>query len=416
MSDSDTVVRVRSVSKKYARTLKQSISYGLRDIVRDAIGAGANPGDLRPGEFWAVDNVSLELKRGETLGIIGPNGAGKSTLLKLLNGIFMPDRGEIEIGGRVGALIEIGAGFHPLLTGRENIYVNAAILGMSRREVDRKLECIIEFSGLAGHIDTPVKFYSSGMYVRLGFSVAAHLDPDILLIDEVLSVGDVGFRRRCLGRMKEIRENGTAIVFISHYMQHVDGFCDNAIFLNHGRVEISGPPTDAITAYELYDNDTARDLPDEPVRRAWDYHTGEIEITDVVFMGRDRVPKRIFSHEDTFIVRVKYRAPRRFDSPVFSIAILRSDGIYCVRERTRYHGVSIPFIEGEGEFCVEIDPLQLNSGRYLTEIIIWDQEIVLPYVDRMGDDFVVSSHVPSIPANIGQSIFRPHIRWRIPEA
>jgi lipopolysaccharide transport system ATP-binding protein len=416
MSGGDIVVETRNVSKKYARSLKQSISYGIRDILFNAAGLDTHSGILRPEEFWAVEDVSFELKMGEVLGIIGPNGAGKSTILKMLNGIFMPDRGQIEIRGRVGALIEVGAGFHPLLTGRENIYVNAAILGMSRREVAGKLDRIIDFSGLAEHIDTPVKFYSSGMYVRLGFSVAAHLDPDVLLVDEVLSVGDLSFRRKCLDRMKQIRAEGTAIVFISHYMQHVDGFCDKAIFLNHGKAEHAGPTMEAIAAYELNSNINADVVRDSALCHPAGYHTAEIEIYGVTFMGRDLSPKTVFYPGDTFIARIRYRAPRRFDNPVLSLAIIRSDGVYCVRERTRYHGITIPYIEGEGEFSVEIDPLQLSSGRYRTEIIIWDPEIVLPYVSRMQDDFVVSSHMPSIPDNIGQSVFHPHIKWHIPEA
>ncbi|MEN6486283.1 MAG: ABC transporter ATP-binding protein [Syntrophobacteraceae bacterium] len=416
MKDNDVLVRVLNVSKKYCRSLRRSIAHGMEDILRNAAGRPTRSGVLRAEEFWAVEDVSFELKRGEVLGIIGPNGAGKSTLLKMLNGIFMPDRGRIETRGRVGALIEVGAGFHPMLSGRENIYVNAAILGMPRREVDAKLESIIEFSGLRDHIDTPVKFYSSGMYVRLGFSVAAHLDPDLLLVDEVLSVGDMSFRRKCLNRMKEIRANGTAIVFISHYMQHVDGFCDSAIFMNQGRVQVAGPTMEAVAAYELHGNLGADGMPERPPARPSDYHSGEIEITGVAFSGRDGVEKTVFSPGDAFVATVRYRAPRRFDNPVFSLAIVRSDGVYCIRERTRYHGVAIPYIEGEGEFSVEIDPLQLNSGRYRTEIIIWDTEIVFPYVDRMQDDFVVSSHVPSIPDNIGQSVFHPHVRWRVPGA
>ena len=415
MSGDDIVVRVRNVSKKYTRSLKQSISYGIRDIARNAVGLSSRSDVLRSGEFWAVEDVSFELRRGEVLGIIGPNGAGKSTILKMLNGIFMPDRGRIEIRGRVGALIEVGAGFHPMLTGRENIYVNAAILGMTSREVRSKIDSIIEFSGLVEHMDTPVKFYSSGMYVRLGFSVAVHLDPDILLIDEVLSVGDMSFRRKCLSRMKEIRASGTAIAFISHYMQHIDGFCDNAVFLSRGKVELAGPTMDAIAAYELDSNTKTDVVADTSLPRMSDYHTNEIEIYDVTFMGRDGAPRAIFHPGDVFIARIRYRAPRRFDKPVFSLAIVRSDGVYCVRERTRYHGITIPYIEGEGEFSVEIDPLQLSSGRYRTEIIIWDTEIVLPYVDRMKDDFVVTSQVPPIPDNIGQSVFHPRLKWHIPE-
>jgi len=187
---SDIAITVDHVSKKYCKSLKRSMLYGVTDIGRNTLGLSSHSGNLRKSEFWAVDDVSFEVKKGETLGIIGPNGSGKTTLLKMLNGIFWPDKGKITVKGRVGALIEVGAGFHPLLTGRENIYINAAILGMTKEEVDEKFDDIVEFADIGDFLDTPVKFYSRGMYVRLGFAVAVHCEPDILLVDEVLAVGD----------------------------------------------------------------------------------------------------------------------------------------------------------------------------------------------------------------------------------
>jgi lipopolysaccharide transport system ATP-binding protein len=186
----EIIVSVENISKKFCRDLKKSLWYGVRDIVAEALVSKKARAELRKQEFWAVTNSSFELRRGETLGLIGPNGAGKTTLLKMINGLLKPDNGKITVRGRVGALIQLGAGFHPLLTGRENIYISGAILGMSKREIDRKLDDIIEFSGIEEFIDAPVRNYSSGMFVRLGFSVAVHVDPDLLLIDEVLAVGD----------------------------------------------------------------------------------------------------------------------------------------------------------------------------------------------------------------------------------
>src|SRR4030042_3217494 len=185
---SEIAIKVEHVSKKYCKSLKRSMLYGVQDIGRNMVGLSSRSDRLRKNEFWAVDDISFEVKRGETLGIIGPNGAGKTTLLKMLNGIFWPDKGKITMKGEFGALIEIGAGFHPLLTGRENIYINAAILGMKKKYVDEKFEDIIKFADIGDFIDTPVKFYSSGMFVRLGFAVAVHCEPDILLVDEVLAV------------------------------------------------------------------------------------------------------------------------------------------------------------------------------------------------------------------------------------
>src|SRR4030042_894305 len=192
--------------------------YGMMDIGRNMFGLASHSERLKNGEFWALDDVSFDVKKGETLGIIGANGSGKTTLLKLLNGIFWPDRGRIAIKGKVGVLIEVGAGFHPLLTGRENIYINSAILGMTKKEVDKKFDVIVEFSDIGEFLDTPVKYYSSGMFVRLGFAIAVHCEPDILLIDEVLAVGDIRFQVKCFGRVQEFKETGKTMILVTHDM------------------------------------------------------------------------------------------------------------------------------------------------------------------------------------------------------
>jgi len=210
-------IKVEKVSKKYCKSLKRSMLYGIKDIARNTLGQSSHSHRLRKQEFWAVDDVSFEVKKGETLGIIGPNGAGKTTLLKMLNGIFWPDKGKITIKGRVGALIAVGAGFHPMLSGRENIYINGAILGMTKKDVDAKFDDIVEFADIGDFLDTPVKFYSSGMFVRLGFAVAIHCEPDILLVDEVLAVGDRNFQIKCFRKMHELKKKeDVSIVLVSH--------------------------------------------------------------------------------------------------------------------------------------------------------------------------------------------------------
>jgi len=226
------------------------------DSLRDLIPAmtkrllsGDRDGDLRPREFWAVKDVSFQVKRGEALGIIGPNGAGKSTVLKLLSKILRPNKGSIHVQGRLSALIEIGAGFHPDLTGRENIYLNGAILGMTREEIKRKFDPIVEFSGLEEFIDTPVKRYSSGMYARLGFSVAAHVDPDVLLVDEVLSVGDMQFQEKCLEKMLSFAKGGTTVLFVSHNLAAVSTLCPQTAFLSGGTLRAMGPTSNVMTEY-----------------------------------------------------------------------------------------------------------------------------------------------------------------------
>ncbi len=249
----DVLIKAEGVSKKFSSRLKTSMKYGVIDIARDFVGFPTRSDVLRKNEFWSVDDVSFEVKRGECLGLIGPNGAGKSTLLKMLNGIIMPDKGSIEINGRVGALIEVGAGFHPLLTGRENIYINGSIMGLSKKEIDKKFDSIVEFSELGDFIDTPVSYYSSGMYVRLGFAIAAHLEPDILLIDEVLAVGDVGFRAKCFNAIDKISDKA-AVVFVSHQMPQIARICSDILVMKHGRPSFNNKdvPKGIQHYYELF--------------------------------------------------------------------------------------------------------------------------------------------------------------------
>ena len=229
--------------------MKSTIRRDLIPAVTRRLGRGPPKTDeLQNREFWALKDVSFQVQPGEALGIIGPNGAGKSTALKLLTRILRPSRGACSIKGRVGALIEVAAGFHPDLTGKENIFLQGAIMGMKRVDITRKLDDIIEFSGIQDFIDTPVKRYSSGMNARLGFSIAANLDPDVLVIDEVLAVGDMAFQQRCIERMQEFRRSGVAIVFVSHNLQAVSTLCQRAIFLA-GSVKVDGPPDDVIRAY-----------------------------------------------------------------------------------------------------------------------------------------------------------------------
>jgi lipopolysaccharide transport system ATP-binding protein len=246
--DNDVLVRVEGVSKKFCRRLKRSLWYGLKDIGAQLVGRSGSTA-LRRDEFWAVDDVSFELRRGECLGLIGRNGAGKTTLLKMLNGLIKPDKGRITLCGRVGALIALGAGFNPILTGRENIYINGAILGLSKREIDRKIDDIVDFAEIGDFIDSPVQGYSSGMQVRLGFAVATALEPDILLIDEVLAVGDSRFRWKCLNRIKSLREAGVLIILVSHNPSDLMRTCSRGIVFQDGRTFFMGGIFEAVLAY-----------------------------------------------------------------------------------------------------------------------------------------------------------------------
>lgn len=246
---SEYALRMNHVFKRFRRGEQHD---SLRDLIPSLVKRAVRKDReraLAPQEFWVLNDISFEVKKGETLGIIGHNGAGKSTMLKHLSGIMVPTRGSIEVKGRLSALIEVGAGFHPDLTGRENVFLNGVILGMTRAEVKRKFDEIVEFAGLEEFIDTPVKRYSSGMFARLGFSVAAHLEPDILVIDEVLSVGDFAFQRKGIGKMRAIAKSGATVIFVSHNLHAVAEFCERSMLLERGRIIIDGPTDQVIRRY-----------------------------------------------------------------------------------------------------------------------------------------------------------------------
>lgn len=249
MSD-NWAIRAQGVSKKFGLTLRQSMKYGLRDSVRKLAGRSSTTDVLREGEFWAVNDVSFQLNGGEALGIMGVNGCGKTTLLRILNGVYAPDKGRIQIRGRVGALIAAGAGFAPMLTGRENVYVNGALLGLSTREIDGLMDEIIAFSELDHFIDLPVRNYSSGMYVRLGFAIAALSRPDVLLMDEVLAVGDLNFQKKCFDHILQLKRQGAAIILVSHSPGAIWSVCDRGLFMNRGSVLVDGPAEETIRAYD----------------------------------------------------------------------------------------------------------------------------------------------------------------------
>lgn len=250
MSGSKWAIRAEGLSKKFGLTLKQSMKYGLHDVARRLTGRAGKESLLRQGEFWAVNDVNLELLEGEALGIMGVNGCGKTTLLRILYGVYAPDRGGAQVRGRIGAMIAAGAGFAPMLSGRENVYINGALLGLSTREIDGLMDEIIAFSELGQFIDLPVKNYSSGMYVRLGFAIAALSRPDVLLMDEILAVGDLNFQKKCFDHILKLKREGTAIVLVSHSPGAIWSVCDRGLFMNSGSVVVDGMVEDVIRAYD----------------------------------------------------------------------------------------------------------------------------------------------------------------------
>ena len=370
MNSNNVVVQVKHVSKKFSRSLLRSMRYGIADIARNAIGLRARSDTLRPGEFWAIDDASFEIRRGETLGIIGANGSGKSTTLRMLNGIYMPDRGQIRIAGRVGALIELGAGFHPMLTGRENIYVNAAVLGLTKREVDERLDEIVEFADIGDFIDSPIKYYSSGMRVRLGFSVAMSMDPDVLLIDEVLSVGDASFRAKSYERMMSFRERGKTICFVSHDLMAVNAICDRVVWLDKGRIQIVGTPQEVIPAYR---ESQERLLLER--RRSHQFgpkdETGEIVITKIETLNQTGLVTQEFEYQDRLIVRVHYDAITKVERPYFMVYVHSSDSRASMFNANMLRDGGEPdHLEGQGWLDIHFGPLNLYPGVYRIKAMI----------------------------------------------
>jgi len=247
---SETVIEVDGLYKKFCRDLKTSILYSGIDITRSMLNVSYKTDRLRKEEFWALENLQFNLHKGETLGIVGLNGSGKSTLLRILNGIYPPDAGKVVVNGRIGALIAVGAGFHPHMTGKENIYLNGSILGMSRREIDENFQDIVNFAEIGDFLEAPVATYSSGMTVRLGFSIAIHVKPDILLVDEILSVGDLSFRNKSMRRMTEYRQKANALIFVSHNMEQMRVLCDRVMVLDKGKKMFIGETYEALRIYE----------------------------------------------------------------------------------------------------------------------------------------------------------------------
>ena len=250
VNDNEVVLSVQRVSKKFCRDLKKSLFYGVQDIAGDLTGLRTKNAHLRPKEFWALDNVNLQLRKGEALGLVGKNGSGKSTLLRIIAGLIKPDLGTVETKGTVAPLIALGAGFNPILTGRENIYANMAILGLSKPEIDERFDDVVEFAEVGDAIDSPVKTYSSGMAARLGFASAIHTDPDIILIDEVLAVGDVKFKTKCYNRLHELRQNQTSFIMVSHSSHSIATVCESAVYLQQGKTILAGDTLSVLNKYE----------------------------------------------------------------------------------------------------------------------------------------------------------------------
>ncbi len=330
-------------------------------------------------ELHALQDVSFAITRGETVGFIGANGAGKSTLLKLIARILEPDSGMVTVNGRVGALLELGAGFHPDLTGRENVYLNASIMGLTRREVDRRFDEIVAFSELERFIDVPVKHYSSGMYVRLGFAVAVNMEPEILLVDEVLAVGDQAFQSRCLKRVSEIQQTGTTVVFVSHALNTIRQNCKRVIWIDAGNLRCDGAPPHVIGEYlKLVWGRQDRDGSDtSDLGNRWG--SGEARIERVELLDEYDRPVNSFRTWDFFKVRMWYVASSLVKAPAFGIGLYDEDGERLNGPNSTWAGTPVPEVHGRGYVDYVVEHLPLLSGLYDLTVAIYDESITQPY-------------------------------------
>lgn len=317
-----------------------------------------------PTTLLALDDLSFTVNEGEVAGIIGRNGAGKSTLLKILSKITYPTSGRIRVRGRVASLIEVGTGFHDELTGRENIYLNGSILGMKKREIDARLDQIIDFAGVEKFIDTPIKRYSSGMRLRLGFAVAAHMEPDVLFVDEVLAVGDADFQKKCLNAMDDLRSGGRTVLFVSHNMAAIENLCPRTIWIDAGKLRQDGPSDQVIASYLATFSEAQRagyDLEKVEGRGG----NGAIRFTRIDFLDEQGNPSSIFRTGEPLRARFHYRAVERIKDPHFAFAVQTDMGTRVVTLSTWHTGYHIPTVEpGEGTLDMVVDPLILLPSRY----------------------------------------------------
>jgi ABC-type polysaccharide/polyol phosphate transport system ATPase subunit len=437
-------IELRNVSKIYRRysgrqfaTLKSALLQ--RSILRD----------LNPSEtFPALSDVSFSVPRGSTFGVIGRNGSGKSSALKLVAGITKPTSGTVRVDGRISALIELGAGFHPEISGRENVFINGIMLGLTKRQVQDRFDEIVDFAELREFIDAPVKTYSSGMYMRLGFAVAIHVDPDVLLVDEVLAVGDEGFTHKCLDKFAELRRRGKTILLVTHSLALVERFCDTALWLDGGRVHGHGDPKRVVDAYltdvEVTEGQqlataTARAVeatsspepataspprtadavdqaaaPGGPAAgelmdmfRATEGRWGsrDVEIADVAFVGRDQAPSFVFHSGDSMSIRLKVRAHQPVTDFVFGVGLFNADGVCCYGTNTYAEEMEPERLIGEADVTFDIEALDLVEGTYKVDVAVHKRDGVPYDYHRLLYTFRVKSRTHDV------GIYRPRHRW-----
>jgi len=412
--DSEVVIKVDNLSKKFCRSIKRSMLYGSMDVARSMLGLSTDRARLRKHEFWSLKDISFEIKRGETFGLVGANGSGKSTLLRMINGIFPPDVGSISVKGRIGALIAVGAGFHPHMTGRENIFLNGTVLGMTKEEIADKMDDIIEFAEIGEFLDAPVSTYSSGMYVRLGFAIAIHSNPDIVLVDEILAVGDAKFQRKCLDKIREMRNKGTTFILVSHNMQNIEAICDRAVLIDRGCQLMIGTPQEIIPVYELLlqtgelntgveEKTEIQDGELVQVHKYEGFGTEEIDVCHVRII--DKSGKKLWDfnsgEEITFEAELNSSLDVHEGVIDFSINYVNKRGkvdedLTAIGIQTRYS-----LSKGKSTLRIDLGKLRLTTGEYNISFNLFDDAYSNPYTQGHYGYFRVKNGIPTM-LRVGQ--------------
>lgn len=425
----EKVIEVRDVKKKFrvysdkGSMLKEKVLFRNRNKYE---------------ERWVLKGISFDIEKGEAVGLIGHNGCGKSTTLKLLTRILYPDEGSISLKGRVSSLLELGAGFHPDMSGRENIYINAAIFGLSRKEIDDRLDDIIEFSELEKYIDNPVRTYSSGMYMRLAFSVAINVDADILLIDEILAVGDVNFQTKCFNKLVEIKKGGTTIVLVSHSTDQIERICERSIWINDGLIVMDGNPREVHNNYLCYmgkerqknveehkdvekdkvlenqdgknDSDKvsrqkSREKSVSPILRRG---SGKARIVNVTICDKNGKPRNVFMMGEDIVFKLKYEVYSEVVQATFGLCMIRNDGVYCCGINSRLDGMKLPTLRGNGEVVLVYPKIALFQGKFDVDTCIEEKQ------GEMVDYYNNCLSFEIAPTNSGLGVVKLNHIWELP--
>lgn len=431
-------IELVGVTKRFRkRTLQRGYTTVKTHLLRSALENVFTRKTRRGNFLTALDDIHLRVEEGTTLGVIGHNGSGKSTLLKVMTGIYKPDAGQIRIRGRVSALIELGAGFHPEFTGRENIFLNGLVLGLKKDYIERKFDEIVSFADLEDFIDDPVRTYSSGMYMRLGFSIAIHVDPDILIVDEVLAVGDEAFIHKCQERVADFKRRGKTIVVVTHDLGAIERWCDDVVLLDHGRMVERGGSRRVIDAYRrLVAESEERRLTDEhrrasertqqeqaaeavavrmdevgaassasPDQSRWG--TREVEIVDVRLLDSSGTERYVYQSGDAVSIAIRYVVHKSVPKPVFGIGIFRPDGVCCYGTNTHLDRADFPELSGEGVVTCALESLELVAGDYLVDVAVHAEDgYAYDYHTRRWS-FAIRSGI----ADVG--VYRPRHQWSL---